>query len=112
MCFWNKETARSFGRKQSAFPPPDFIVEILSDSTRDRDWNASPVGIKKEDYARHGVHEYWIVDADAETIEQYLLDGSTYTLAQKLKDGVLQSEAIQGFQISVRAVFDFSELEE
>lgn len=105
ICFWTMETARSFGKKQSAFPPPDFVVEILSDSTRDRDY-----GIKKDDYARHGVREYWIVDTEAETIEQYLLNGNQFDLAQKLKDGILQSEAISGFQIAVRAVFDFEEL--
>lgn len=107
ICFWTKEVAREFKRKQSAFPAPDFIVEILSDSTRDRDY-----GIKKEDYARHGVREYWIVDTDAETIEQYLLNGNQFDLAQKLKDGVLQSEAISGFEIAVRAVFDFEELDD
>lgn len=105
ICFWNMETARSFGKKQSAFPPPDFVVEILSDSTRDRDY-----GIKKDDYARHGVREYWIVDTEAETIEQYLLNGNQFDLAQKLKDGILRSESINGFQIAVRTVFDFEEL--
>ena len=100
ICFWNAETAASFGLKQSAFPAPDFIVEILSDSTKDRDY-----GIKMTDYALHGVREYWIVDVEHETIEQYLLEGNTFTLAQKLKDGALQAEAIPGFQISVKAVF-------
>ena len=100
ICFWNAETAASFGLKQSAFPTPDFIVEILSDSTHDRDY-----GIKMTDYALHGVREYWIVDVEHETIEQYLLEGNTFTLAQKLKDGALQAEAIPGFQISVKAVF-------
>ncbi len=106
ICFWNAETAASFGQKQSAFPPPAFVVEILSDSTQDRDWIASPVGIKMTDYALHGVKEYWIVDTEHETIEQYLLEDNTFTLSQKLKDGVLMSEAIPGFQISVKSVFN------
>jgi len=105
ICFWNTETAADFGLKQSAFPPPDFIVEILSDSTKDRDWIASPVGIKKTDYALHGVREYWIVDVEHETIEQYLLEETTYRLTQKLKDGTLTSEAVPGFQINVKSVF-------
>ena len=105
ICFWNAETAANFGQKQSAFPPPDFIVEILSDSTQHRDWIASPVGIKMTDYALHGVKEYWIVDTDQETIEQYLPDGNTFFLAQKLKDGSLKSVAVAGFQIAVRDVF-------
>lgn len=100
ICFWNAETAAQFGLKQSAFPAPDFIVEILSDSTKDRDY-----GIKKTDYALHGVKEYWIVDVEHETIEQYLLEGNAFNLAQKIKDGILTSEAVPGFQIGVKSVF-------
>jgi Uma2 family endonuclease len=100
ICFWKLETATTFGSRQSAFPPPDFAIEILSDSTRDRDY-----GIKMTDYALHGVREYWIVDPEHETIEQYLLDENTFILAQKLKDGSLTSEVISGFRIDVKAVF-------
>lgn len=100
ICFWNAETAATFQQKQSAFPAPDFIVEILSDSTQHRDY-----GVKMTDYALHGVKEYWIVDTSQETIEQYLPDGNTFFLAQKLKDGFLKSVAVAGFQIAVRDVF-------
>lgn len=102
ICFWNNEKADLFKQKQSAFPAPDFIVEILSDSTRDPDYT-----IKLTDYARHGVQEYWIVDTELQTVEQYLLDtnGTNYQLAQKLKDGLLISEAISGFQIAVKDIF-------
>ena len=57
------------------------------------------------DYALHGVKEYWIVDTSQETIEQYLPDGNTFFLAQKLKDGLLKSVAVAGFQMAVRDVF-------
>lgn len=106
ICFWDAETAAKFGQKQSAFPPPCFAVEILSESTRERDWIASPVGIKMTDYALHGIREYWIVDTEHETIEQYLLEGNIFVLAQKLKDGTLESEVIAGFRIGVKAVFE------
>ena len=39
------------------YPAPDFIAEILSPSTDERDR-----GIKFEDYAAHGVGEYWLLD--------------------------------------------------
>ncbi len=100
ICFWTNEKAASFGPKQSAFPAPDFIVEILSDSTKDRDY-----GLKKDDYARHGVREYWIVDTEAQTVEQYLLSGNDYQLAQKLKDGLLASDVITGFTIAIKDIF-------
>lgn len=38
---------------------PDFIVEILSPSTRDRDLH-----LKASKYADSGVREYWIIDPE------------------------------------------------
>jgi Uma2 family endonuclease len=101
ICFWRKDRTLDFGKKQSAFPAPDFIVEILSDSTRERDY-----GIKMTDYALHGVQEYWIIDTDNQTVEQYLLKNTTYDLAQKLKDGEIESEVIKGFVIKVKEIFE------
>ncbi len=101
ICFWRKERTIEFKQKQSAFPPPDFIVEILSDSTKDRDY-----GIKMSDYALHGVQEYWIIDTDNQTLEQYLLKGVKFELAQKLKEGTIESEVITGFRIDVKSIFE------
>lgn len=101
ICFWVKEKSQHFEQKQSAFPPPDFVIEILSDSTRERDY-----GIKMQDYALHDVKEYWIVDTDNQAIEQYLLKEKEFELSQKLKDGILESAVITGFKISVKEVFE------
>jgi len=101
ICFWQKEHTLDFGQRQSAFPAPDFIVEILSDNTKYRDY-----GIKMTDYTLHSVQEYWIVDTKNNRIEQYLLKNKSYELAQKLKDGTLTSAVITGFQIPVREVFE------
>ena len=54
-------------------------MEILSDSTKERDYR-----IKMEDYALHTVKEYWIVDNDSQTIEQYLSKNKKFELSQKL----------------------------
>ncbi len=84
------------------FPVPDFIVEILSESTEGRDR-----GVKFDDYATHGVQEYWIVDPEEETIEQYLLSSDgTYSLKLKSASGDIASTVIRGFVIPIRAVFD------
>ena len=101
ICFWQKERTLDFGQKQSAFPAPNFIVEILSDSTKHRDY-----GVKMTDYALHSVQEYWIVDTENNSIEQYLLNNKSYELAQKLKDGTLTSAVITGFQIPVKEIFE------
>ena len=87
------------------FPVPDFVVEVLSPSTEERDR-----GVKFEDYAVHGVKEYWIIDPETETVEQYLVgEDSSYKLQIKATTGVLTSHVIQGFSIPVRAIFDEAE---
>ncbi len=48
---------------------PDFIIEILSPSNRQRD-----IVTKRRLYQRAGVREYWIVDPVAETVTVYLPD--------------------------------------
>lgn len=100
ICFWRKEVSDQFQEKQSAFPPPHFVVEILSDSTKGRDR-----GIKFEDYALHGVEEYWIVDTDNNCIEQYFLNGKTFKLHIKAFLGVLVSKAVTGFEMIVLDTF-------
>ena len=104
ICFFGPEKAKAFTPSQSKFPAPDLIVEVLSESTE-----ANDRGIKFEDYAAHGVAEYWIVDPVAETIEQYLLQEGIYRLAVKVKTGTIASTGVTGFEIPVRAVFDGAE---
>ena len=46
--------------------PPDLVVEVLSDSTRDTD-----LGPKLRVYGRFGVPEYWVVDSEANTVQVF-----------------------------------------
>ncbi|MCU0445283.1 MAG: Uma2 family endonuclease [Microscillaceae bacterium] len=101
ICFWKKDKSQLFEAKQSAFPPPDFIIEILSDSTEERDR-----GVKMTDYALHQVQEYWLIDTDQKTVEQYLLKGEVYELNQKLKTGSIASQVIVGFEIKLAQIFE------
>jgi Uma2 family endonuclease len=104
ICFFRAEKATTFTPTQSKFPAPDLVVEVLSESTE-----AVDRGVKFEDYAAHGVGEYWIVDPDQETIEQYLLQEGAYRLAVKVKAGTIASVIVPGFEIPVRAAFDGAE---
>ncbi len=56
ICFFGEAKAKHFKRRQAQFPAPDFVVEVLSDSTAKQDRET-----KFQDYAAHGVSEYWIV---------------------------------------------------
>lgn len=99
--FFGRAKADAFTPDQMHFPAPDLVVEVLSPSTEDRDR-----GIKFEDYAAHGVGEYWLIDPDTESIEQYSLSGETYELVMKSRSGEIECAMIDGFTIPVRAVFD------
>jgi Uma2 family endonuclease len=102
--FFSKEKAADFDDKTMKFPIPDLIVEVLSESTELRDR-----GVKFEDYAAHGVGEYWIVDAEKGVVEQYLLNDGGYFLEAKNSSGEILSRVIEGFRAPVRAFFDTKE---
>jgi Uma2 family endonuclease len=108
ICFWKKEKAQHFTEDQMLFPAPDFVVEVLSKGTIRRDR-----GVKKEDYAAHGIGEYWIIDPIKKYIEQYLLENEKYVLKKKygLEDEI-QSLVIEGFVIPVRAIFEKTAFQE
>ncbi len=102
ICFFRQETVAGFTPGQTQFPAPALIVEILSPSTAYNDR-----GIKKRDYAAHGVAEYWIVDPAAQTVELFILRGDDYELAGPLPGAdELASEVLSGFRVPVRALFD------
>jgi len=101
ICFFEKGKAESFKPDQMRFPTPDFIVEVLSPSTEKFDRET-----KFLDYAAHGVTEYWVVDPENETVEQYVLQAERYELLLKAKDGTIQSIVLPDFKVQIRAVFD------
>lgn len=104
ICFWNKDIAATFTDETMVHPAPDLIVEILSRSTTSRDR-----GVKFEDYAAHGVLEYWIIDPVRQSLEQYQLDEATmaFAVASTLYVGdTLDALTVPGFRIPVKAIFD------
>ena len=104
ICFFSKEKATSFTDDQMIFPAPDFVVEILSKSTAKKD-----KGIKHQDYAAHGIREYWIIDPNRKSIDQYILigDETEYLPAKTFSyDEDIKSFVIEGFEIPVATIFD------
>ena len=101
--FFGIAKTAQLSRDTLRFPVPDLVVEILSPSTEARDR-----GIKFEDYALHGVGEYWIVDTVAETVEIYVLPagGNTYPPTERIHSGMLESKVIAGFQVPIECVFN------
>ena len=105
VCFWGLGLSAKFEPHQMLFPAPEFVVEVLSPSTE-----ALDRGIKFEDYAAHEVGEYWIIDPDAKTVEQYRMGSDEkYELILKSSSGVIRSTVIVGFEIPIIAIFDDQE---
>ncbi len=106
--FFDAKKAANFEEDQVLFPAPDFVVEILSKKTQKADRTT-----KKEDYAAHGVQEYWIIDPIKQIIEQYLLLKPTDTVYFEpyiYRNGDdITSKVIEGFTIPVGAIFDEKE---
>jgi Uma2 family endonuclease len=99
--FFRKEKSNLFTENQLLFPAPDLIVEILSESTKKNDRT-----VKFEDYARHDVKEYWIIDPEKKCVEQYINQNGAYELYQKLTEkGLLQSIVIDGFFLNIEDIF-------
>ncbi|HEV7866522.1 MAG TPA: Uma2 family endonuclease [Chthoniobacteraceae bacterium] len=86
------------------FPIPDFICEVLSPSTELYDR-----GVKFRDFEAHGVGEYWLIDPERDTLEQYLLRDGSYELALKSGSGDVASTVVPGFRIPIPALFDDQE---
>ena len=100
LCFFKKSQSDKFKRGQNFFPAPDLIVEVLSKGTAKRDR-----GIKYDDYEKHQVEEYWIVDAQKRMVEQYHLEKGKYELVLKSKSDIVKSFAIKGLQIPIETIF-------
>jgi Uma2 family endonuclease len=102
ICFFKKEKAVRFKEGQKLFPAPDMVVEVLSKSTEKYDR-----GIKLEDYALHGIKEYWIIDPRQKTIEKFLLKNKKYELDEKVHQAnIISSTVIKGFSIPAKAIFN------
>ena len=78
---------------------PDFVVEILSPSTRKRDLSS-----KRDAYEKFGVKEYWIIDPKAKTIDVYVLQegryvmiGSHHPYTEAELDGLEEEEKAEAF---------------
>ena len=89
-------------RKDWIYGAPDLVVEIISPGTAKKDR-----GLKLEQYGKHGVLEYWIVNLENEEVEIYLPEDGELVKKQTLtKADTLRSAVVIGFEISVSEIFD------
>ncbi len=65
---WRRERLPEPGDRRPIDVAPNWVCEILSPSTAARDRV-----VKRKLYADHGIEHYWIVDAEARTLEAFQL---------------------------------------
>jgi Uma2 family endonuclease len=103
ICYFDTAQVTEFNEETSLFPAPRLVVEVLSPKTEARDR-----GVKFQDYAYHGIPEYWIVNPRERTLEQYLLPqgDTTYQLHKKSDNGDVEVQALPGLRLPIPAFFD------
>ena len=81
---------------------PDLVVEIVSPSSQRYDRVT-----KLRWYADLGVAEYWLVDAEARTLERLVLRESSYLIAESLADGeILRPDSFDGLEIPLAKLWE------
>lgn len=80
---------------------PDWIVEILSDSTQRHDRF-----VKYRLYEQAGVQEYWIVDPEKQTVQVFRLEEGRFAAVDfQSAEGRVSSGVLEGLEIDLSAVF-------
>jgi len=87
-------------QRRGIFGPPDLITEILSPSNRRYDRNR-----KRRLYASSGIPEYWILDPDANTLDQLVLGERDYVVDGVYEPGDRLRSVVFGFELDVAELF-------
>jgi len=80
---------------------PDLVIEVVSESSRDRDYTE-----KRDEYWSLGVKEYWIVDAKLEQVLSLKRGRSQWTEKTLGPDDVCETKLLPGFTLPCQAIFD------
>jgi Uma2 family endonuclease len=85
----------------------DLVMEVPSRGRKNRERDLQ---IKREEYARAKIPEYWIVDPETKTITVLTLSGKTYKVHGVFKSGEeAASKLLKGFKVAVSDVFGAGE---
>lgn len=82
----------------------DLVMEVVSGGKEDR---RRDLVVKRREYAKARIPEYWIVDPLKETITVLRLSGARYVVHGVFAKGqVATSQLLTGFQVDVRAALE------
>ncbi len=102
--YFGKEKSLDISKETILFPAPDFVVEVLSNTSEIIDKE-----LKMNDYERNGVLEYWIISPEDEDIFHYYLNAETqkYQFVERLNDKIV-CKTLSDLPIPLDAIFDGS----
>jgi len=81
---------------------PDLVVEILSSSTAERDRF-----LKAQLYARYDVDYYWVLNPEAEIMEEYRREGQIFQLVERYQGRVkVQPAFFPGLTLDLGEVWE------
>ena len=85
----------------------DLVVEVVSEGA---DARKRDLETKRNEYARAGIAEYWIVQPESRSVTVLELADGNYRVATEAgDDGAAPSRLLSGFSINVRELFDAAE---
>ncbi len=79
---------------------PDLVVEVVSESSRDRDYTE-----KRDEYWSLGVKEYWIVDASVQQVLVLRRGRSDWIEKTLGPDDICETKLLPGFKLPCAAIF-------
>ncbi len=80
---------------------PDLAIEVVSESSRDRDYTE-----KRDEYWTLGVKEYWIVDAKLQQVLVLRRGRSRWAEKRLCPADACETKLLPGFRLPCQAVFD------
>lgn len=97
-------TSERLGKVKGDYPDgADLVMEVVSGGVQDR---YRDLVEKREEYARAGIPEYWIVDPDQKLITVLQLVDDEYAAHGEFGEGEQATSALlDGFEVAVTAVF-------
>jgi len=83
----------------------DLVIEIISPGKENRERDLT---VKRQLYAKYGVKEYWIVDSENSSVLIFRLREQTLEeIVVVSADEEITSPLLPGFQLKVKAIFNF-----
>lgn len=80
---------------------PEIVVEVVSRSSRQRDYEEKP-----EEYLRFGIREYWIIDADKQTMRVLRRWRGNWTERLIRPPQLYRTRLLPGFAFATAPVFE------